>query len=428
MESNMTEKKIPETHLSMVFDSIAYLDINNLLKEAFTANDLYRKIEEKENIYLICVGKVSINMATAITNLIPNKITNSFIVSLESSDLNNNFISSHPNPSQNSHKCALNLINFLTSATLTDRDMVIFAISGGTSAMLMAPTSHLSLEELIFVNEKLLQCGEDVSTINKVRKAISELHGGGILRYLGNAEVYSFILCDNVQKDLPSVGSGLTFDYDVEDEDLTKVLNNINISEKLKRKILRSHYDKINKQKNLKRSNVKNIMLADTKLAVQSLENIIKSRGYEVIVLTDSLQGEAKEVAKVLGSIYRYHTTVTDRKLSIICAGEVTVTVKGNGKGGRCQELAWCVAKEIESIEGDVTFISFATDGNDYISNVSGCWVSNKTMRELYRKNISWEDTIQNNNTFHGLKQLEQLITNIKTNTNLCDLYVFFRE
>ncbi|MER8326108.1 MOFRL family protein, partial [Acinetobacter baumannii] len=91
-----------------------------------------------------------------------------------------------------------------------------------------------------------------------------------------------------------------------------------------------------------------------------------------------------------------------------------------------CQELAWCVAKEIESIEGDVTFISFATDGNDYISNVSGCWVSNKTMRELYRKNISWEDTIQNNNTFHGLKQLEQLITNIKTNTNLCDLYVFF--
>jgi glycerate 2-kinase len=429
MKSNIITKSIHEKYVNIILDSLEDLDMNNLFKKAFEKHNVFEKINEKENIYIISIGKVSINMYYALNNLIPDKITNSITISLENMyEMSNNYKSSHPNPSLDSYKCSVKLIEFLSSINLTENDIVIFAISGGTSAMLMAPTPFFSLEEVLNINDKLLNCGHDVSTINKVRKAISKLHGGGILTYLKNVEVYSFILCDNVQKDLSSVGSGLTFNYDVKEKDLYKVLNDIELSKEQISKVLQSHYYKIEKQSEFKKTNITNILLADTQQSLFSLSDRIKTNGYEVIILTDTLQGEAKEVAKVLGSIYRYLAEKFNKKFSIICSGEVTVTIQGNGKGGRCQELAWCVAKEIEDMKGESTFISFATDGNDYINNVAGAWVNNRTMGEIKKKNISWEDTLNNNNTYNGLNQLGQLITNINTNTNLCDLYVFFKD
>ncbi|WP_242218891.1 DUF4147 domain-containing protein [Bacillus cereus group sp. BfR-BA-01380] len=424
----LTESRVSK-HLNLVLESVNNLDINSLIKKALITDSIDEKLKGKDRIFLIAVGKVSAPMSNSLINLLPQKITGTFIVSLEDQIQDSmefiNVQSTHPEPSQLSDFSANKLINHLTSQKLTKNDAVIFAISGGTSAMLMSPTSHFNLTEIKQINRILLESGEDVTTINQVRKAISHLHGGGILKYTGEADIFSFILNDNAQMDIKAVGSGLTFPYDVKDKDINNIVERLNLSKALKDKILESHF---NKKLDRPINNIINNVIADTNSVAESMARVARNNGYEVFILSATLQGEVKEVAKVLGNIYKYKTNEKQGKLCIISSGELTVKVNGTGKGGRCQELTWCMAKELSQLQRAASFISFATDGNDFIQGIAGAWATNDTYQKIIYKGLDWEEILNNNNTYHGLLQISQLITGIRTSLNLCDLYVLFSE
>ncbi|MGE7925720.1 DUF4147 domain-containing protein [Viridibacillus arvi] len=427
----LSESKVTE-HVNLVIESINHLDIHSLLHKALVNGSIYEKLRDKERVFLVGVGKVSMPMGKALVKLLPQQMTSTCIISLENplQNSNSNLInikSSHPEPSQYSENAALELINYLNSQKLSKNDAVIFAISGGTSAMLMSPTNKFNLAELKQINKILLESGEDVSTINKIRKAISKLHGGGILKYTGQADIFSFILSDNAQSDVKSVGSGLTYQYDVDDADIKNIIERLELSEILKRKIVESHNGKKIK---ITTGEITNIVIADTNSVAESMARVAKEKGYEVFIITATLQGEVREVAKFLGNIY-INKVVPNRvgsKLCIISSGELTVKVNGTGKGGRCQELTWCMAKELSQLEKEVSFISFATDGNDFIPGVAGAWATNNTYKKIMYEGIEWKEILNNNNSNYGLQRISQLIKDIKTSINLCDLYVLFSD
>ncbi|HDX9692278.1 DUF4147 domain-containing protein [Bacillus thuringiensis] len=416
-------------HLNLVCKSIDELDVYSYIKKVLEKESINDKLKGKSRIFLIAVGKVSVAMSDALIKLLPQKVTATFIVSLEEYILNNresiNVKSTHPEPSKLSDFSSVKLTDFLINQNINGDDAVIFAISGGTSAMLMSPTSYFNLTEIKQINRTLLESGEDVTTINKIRKAISSLHGGGVLKYTGEADVFGFILNDNVQMDIKAVGSGLTFPYNVKDEEISSIIGRLNLSKILKEKILESHRDK---KSDRFVKNVINNVIADTNSVAESMAAVAKKNGYEVCVLTSTLQGEVKEVAKVLGNIYKYKTNEKRGKLCIISSGELTVKVNGTGKGGRCQELAWCMAKELKQLKRESTFLAFATDGNDFIPGIAGAWATNYTYQKIVERGIDWNDILNDNNTYQGLSQLAQLITGVRTSLNLCDLYVLFSE
>ncbi|MFJ7669661.1 DUF4147 domain-containing protein [Lysinibacillus sp. NPDC097195] len=427
---SLSESKITE-HLQLVIESINHLDVNSLIHKALKKASIYEKLIDKERVFLVGVGKVSIPMSDALVKLLPQQITSTIIISLENHQTNRTsdfyIKSSHPNPSQHSKNSATKLIEFLYSQKLNENDAVIFAISGGTSAMLMSPTNLFNLTELKQINKILLESGEDVSTINKIRKAISKLHGGGLLKYTGQADVYSLILCDNAQSDIKSVGSGLTFDYDVDDTDINHILERLELSNILKKKIRVSHTRKKTEKISDKFTN---IPVADTNSVAESMAKVARERGYEVFIVSATLQGEVREVAKFLGNLYKNMviSNKTGAKLCIISSGELTVKVNGKGQGGRCQELAWCMAKELNQLKKEVSFISFATDGNDFIPGIAGAWATNNTYKKIINKGMNWRQILNDNNSNYGLQTISQLIKDIKTSINLCDLYVLFSD
>ncbi len=290
--------------------------------------------------------------------------------------------------------------------------------------MLTLPIEGVSLQDIKRVTEILIKSGSDVTNINLVRQSLSSIHGGGLANLVSSTQIISFILSDNVQIGPQAVGSGLTFPsmYHAEDvlETLDAHLGESKLYEKFRQSLInrgRSHFTA---------ANARNITIGTPKDVLKYAKVKAEHLGYRCFLITDELQGEGREIAKFLGNIYRFfHSEFPNEKVCVISTGEVTISVKNSvGRGGRCQELAWAMAKEIKGLEYS-TFLSYATDGCDFIKGVGGAWVTNKTYELINTNNLSWKEILDTNNSNYGLKKIHQLISGIETNTNLCDIYIW---
>ncbi len=364
------------------------------------------------NVYIVAVGKAAYSMAEAVSEIIPYKkgivITKYDHVKGDLKDIEC-FEAGHPIPDENGIRATQKVIELVES--LTEKDTILFLLSGGGSALFEKPL--VSLDELQNITRQLLACGANINEINIIRKRLSAVKGGKFAQKANPAKIYSIILSDVVGDSLDMIASGPTVPDSGSSEMAIEIVDKygISISDEVKDLL------KIETPKEI--SNVTNIVIGSVRELCKAAEECCKSLGYEVCFLSDQVTGEAREVGKMLGEIAASHAN-DGRKMAYILGGETVVHLKGNGLGGRNQEIACGAAKEISGLS-NVAVLSVGSDGTDGPTDAAGGYVDGDTYKNILEKEISFSKMFDNNDCYHLLEYCGGLIKTGPTGTNVND-------
>lgn len=400
--------------------------IHKLVSHILKSIDPYEKTLEKlksvkkppGKIYLVAFGKSSLKMAKAVTDSF--EVEKGIVATNEDvSRLNDSKIeyiqAGHPFPNEKSVEAAKHAIKILKEAG--ENDLVLVMISGGGSALFEYP--RVSLETLQNITKSLMKSGASIGELNVVRKSLSFVKGGKLSGFT-HASMISFVMSDVVGDDLGTIASGPTFYQDIRSKDTFEIFEKygIEISQTVKDAIKSD-------ERTQKRRNVEHVIVASNRDACIAARDFMNSNGYETLYLGSAIQGESREVAKVLGGIYNEieskHTDFAP-PIAIISGGETTVTVKGSGMGGRNQEMALSIVPIIAKKE--ILFVSFGTDGIDGRSPAAGAIVDGTSMEIAQSVGMDYQKFLNNNDSFHFFEKLGDLIVIGPTGTNVMDINI----
>jgi len=328
------------------------------------------------NVYGLGIGKASIPMLTTLAEEI--SLSGALAVSKHASELDRNLfpvlLGGHPVPNPDSLRAGERALEFVSE--LKEDDTLICLISGGGSALMIAPYEGILLEDMQTLTMLLLSCGARIDEINILRRQLDRVKGGGLVRAT-RAKVISLILSDVIGNPLEAIASGPTYPDPTTNEDALAVLGKYEIEKQVPDSILRLLESKNAFAQRLT-AEVQNIIIGDNKLAAQAAMERAQHEGIDTETLTNSLQGEAREVGVMLAKKLCDESVKRKRPFCLIAGGETTVTIKGNGKGGRNQELALSTVSELHGIE-NVLLVSLATDGEDGPTDAAGAAVTGET-------------------------------------------------
>jgi len=373
-----------------------------------------------ENIYLVAIGKAAWRMAKAAKESLKDKIKEGIVITKYGHSLGyieglQIYETGHPIPDENTIKATKTVIDMIKN--LDEDDEVIFLVSGGGSSLFELPNDGVKLEDLQKLNDVLLKSGANIIEINTVRKHLSQVKGGKFAKIVEPAKIYSLILSDVLGDRLDSIASGPAFPDSTTLEDVENILNKYNLD--LPENILQAFTET---PKSL--NNVETYIIGSVTKVCENAQQIAEKLGYNSIILTTTLDCEAKEAGLFLASIAR-EIKEKDRPVNKPCAvilgGETVVKVQGKGSGGRNQELALSAARGICNYEG-VIIASVGTDGTDGPTDAAGGIVDGQTLNRLKEKNIDIESVLKNNDSYMALQAIDGLIKTGPTGTNVNDL------
>ena len=370
------------------------------------------------DVYIIAVGKAAYSMAKAASEHVSYKkgivITKYEHVKGEPERIEC-FEAGHPVLDENSVKATEKVLELV--AGLRAEDTVLFLLSGGGSALFEKPLVDLS--ELQDISGQLLACGADIKEINTIRKRLSGVKGGRFAEIVAPAKIYSIILSDIVGDPLDMIASGPTVPDSSTCEVTKEIVEKYGI--RLSEEALACLEVETPKEVN----NATNVVIGSVKELCKAAGKCCESLGYQVIFLTDRASGEAREVGKMLGEIACSHAC-DGEKTAFILGGETVVHLKGNGLGGRNQEIACGAAKEISGLD-NVAVFSVGSDGTDGPTDAAGGYVDGDTMKSLSDVGISFarfNQMLENNDCYHILDACGGLIKTGPTGTNVNDFSV----
>ncbi|MCP4108090.1 MAG: glycerate kinase [Desulfobacteraceae bacterium] len=406
-------------------------------------------LSDFSKLHVIGTGKATAKMAKAIEDIMGDRITQG-VISVKYGhveDLRQIRIieAGHPVPDENSIKAALEISEL--SRKSDEKTLVITLISGGGSALMAYPFSTrfqagyqgqeiiLSFKDKQETTRVLLECGAAINEINCVRKHLSGIKGGRLAKMIFPAASLNFILSDVVGDRLDCIASGPTTPDNSTFHDMLEIINKYDISGKLPenvKKILDSGLDRTvedtPKQGDSAFKRVNNILIGTNYQSLQAAEKKAESLGFNTVILSSQVIGEAREAAKLLCGIAKdagKRELLGKKPLCIIAGGETTVTLRGSGKGGRNQEMALSFLSEIENDpEGTqgIYFLSASTDGNDGPTDAAGAFASNEILDSANTKNLSVNEYLKNNDSYNFFDKAGFLLKTGPTNTNVCDL------
>jgi hydroxypyruvate reductase len=381
------------------------------------------KLEGK--VHGLGIGKASIPMLTALAETIP--LSSALAISKHASSLNSNvfpvLLGSHPIPDSRSLIAGQRVLEFVSS--LNEEDTLVCLISGGGSALVTAP--YAPLEDMQTLTSLLLSCGARIDEINTLRRQLDQIKGGGLARAT-KAKLISLILSDVIGNPLEAIASGPTVPDPTTREDAIEILRKYGIEKQVPKSImnfLESDSLLSNIEKLASRFNSENLIIGDNKLAAQAALEQAQREGFDVEILTNELQGEARDVGVTLAGRLRDEIIKRPRPFCLIAGGETTVTIKGNGKGGRNQELALSAVNELRDLE-NVMLISLATDGEDGPTDAAGAVVTGESARRAELLGLHAADYLSRNDAYHFFHALGDLIKTGPTGTNVNDLVLLF--
>ena len=387
------------------------------------------------NIYLIGAGKASAPMAQAIEEVFGDRITRGVITTKtgHALPLNRTEIieASHPIPDQKGIAGAEKMVQLLKDSG--PRDLVLFLLSGGGSALMPMPASPILLEEKQEVTQLLLDCGADIKEINTIRKHISRIKGGRLAQLAYPSTVVAFILSDVVGDPLDSIGSGPTVPDTSTFEEAWEILKKYNlvneVAPSVYRHLLSGKEGKIGetpKPGDPSFERVYNMLIGSNLLALQTAARESRSLGFNTLILSSSIVGETKEAARFHAAIVRevaQHGNPIPKPACLISGGETTVTIRGNGLGGRNQEFALAGALEIEGIE-KVVLLSGGTDGTDGPTDAAGAISDSTTVKRARAIALDPRAYLENNDAYPFFEKLGDLLMTGPTRTNVMDVRI----
>jgi glycerate 2-kinase len=394
----------------------------------FAGKRRYR-LDEFRNIYLTGAGKASARMAVAVERLLGKRITGGLlnvkhghVAKLRRIRLNE---CGHPVPDEAGVHGAQEIGNIAAKAG--EDDLLICLISGGGSALLPFPAQPVTLAEKQDTTQLLLRSGANIHEINTVRKHISSIKGGQLAALAWPAQVLSLILSDVIGDDLDVIGSGPTAPDSSAFLDALAVLEKFGltnlvpppVSERIRAGVAGEIPET---PKSLER--VQNLIVGSNQLALDAAAGAARGLGYRPLILSSFIEGETRDVAKVHAAIAKEVLSSgrpVKRPACVISGGETTVTIKGNGLGGRNQEFALAAAMDIAAISG-VLMLSGGTDGSDGPTNAAGALCDGTTIARAEKLGLNAADFLARNDSYHFFEPLGDLIKTGPTGTNVMDV------
>jgi hydroxypyruvate reductase len=332
----------------------------------------------------------------------------------------------HPVPDARSLQAGETVLEFVSS--LQTEDTLICLISGGGSALVTAPL--VPLQDMQTLTSLLLASGARIDEINILRRQLDRVKGGGLAQAT-KAKIISLILSDVVGNPLETIASGPTVPNPTTRADAIAVLKKYDLEEQLPdsiKKNLESGTGLPEFQEHTLMGirapelyNIQNVIVGDNRLAAQAAREQAKLEGFDVEILMNDLQAEAREAGVMLAKRLREESAKRPRPFCLIAGGETTVTVRGKGKGGRNQELALSAMDELSGLE-NALLIALATDGDDGPTDAAGAVVTGESARRAAALGLDAADYLSQNDAYPFFNTLGDLIKCGPTGTNVNDL------
>lgn len=422
-----------------------------VIKATLDSSSLYSKVKSKaaelakflEGGYLIIsMGKASIPMLKGFIEgsgiepdegLIVKPKYLSYDITLDKIDV---IDAGHPLPDEGSLRAGERALAIAKRAKELGKPLVVL-VSGGGSAMVESPIGDVSLKDLITVNRLLLNSGASISEINIVRRHLSRIKGGGLVKAAGNVKVYGLYASDVPGDFLEDIASGPTAPDPTTFHDAVEVLRRYGLLDQVPENVIKvlqegemGVLEETLKPGDPRLREVTNMIVASVLDVVKGVAEVLSTDGYNVIILTATAQGESREVGKFLASItfdiIRRGMPVKP-PAAIVIGGETSVSVKGHGLGGRNQELALSWALELRrlGISGDeAMMIAIATDGIDGPTDAAGAAVTPSSIDLMYRSGVNPVKALDENDSYHALDAIGALIKTGPTGSNLNNIVV----
>jgi glycerate 2-kinase len=337
----------------------------------------------------------------------------------------------HPIPDARGEAAGQEILRLVQSAG--SDDLVLCLISGGGSALTPTPVPGVSLAEKQAVTRLLLESGATINELNAVRKHLSRLKGGQLARAAHPAPVVALLLSDVIGDPLDVIASGPTAPDPTTYEDARAVLDRFGLRDRVPATV-RAHLEAgvrgavadTPKPGDPVLAGVTNVVIGNNGLVVETAVAEARRLGLTPCLLTRRLQGEAREVARtfaaILDEIIRSGSPV-GRPACLIAGGETTVTVRGRGTGGRCQEFALALVSELAPMR-DVVVLAAGTDGSDGPTDAAGAIVDPTTLARARARRLDLRRALAENDSHPVFDALGDLVVTGPTGSNLMDLYL----
>ncbi len=415
------------SHVRREGDRLLFFSRGSLLKEV--------DLGGVRRILVVGAGKATASMARAVERVFGDRIDAGCICVKDGYTEPLTKIecieASHPVPDGRGMAGARKILGLLAGAG--EHDLVLSLISGGASALMPLPADPVTLEEKRATTAILLKSGAAIDEINTVRKHLSLVKGGTLARAVKGAAVVNLMVSDVVGDHIDIIGSGPFAPDRSTFRGALGVLERYGIAAAVPAAVARRLRDGANGTieenpgpDNPVFSRVTNLVIASNIMALEAARKEAEGRGYHAVILSSMIEGDTKDAAFWHSRIAR-EVVVSSNPLPppacVISGGETTVTVRGDGLGGRNMEFALHAAQFIDGLDG-CTIASIGTDGTDGPTDAAGAVIDGATARDAREQGIDIHEYIERNDSYHFHDRLGNLIITGPTNTNVMDVRI----
>jgi hydroxypyruvate reductase len=429
-------------------NSLQDVRILRILAAALEAADPFKAVQNylpkvEGRAFGLGIGKAAIPMMDALVERIP--LAGGLAVTKFASGLSRESYTviegGHPVPDARSLQAGERVLEFVSA--LNEDDTLVCLISGGGSALVTAP--YIALEDLQTLTSLLLASGARIDEINTLRRHLDRIKGGGLARAT-KARIISLILSDVIGSPLEAIASGPTAPDPTTKNDALQILEKYSQLLTTETPIRGGFFNLVSQcfrgsevEETLKPDDhvftrVQNIIIGDNKFAARAALQQAEREGFHAEILTNELQGEAREAGRELAHRLRLESSRRRDPFCLIAGGETTVTLrqssgqalKGKGKGGRNQELALAAVEELTGLQNGM-LIALATDGDDGPTDAAGAVVTGETAQRAESLGLDAPAHLSRNDAYPFFEALGDLLKTGPTGTNVNDLIFLLR-
>jgi glycerate 2-kinase len=326
---------------------------------------------------------------------------------------------SHPVPDAASERAATQILESVRD--LSSEDLVIVLISGGGSALMVAPNG-VTFEEKLRINQQLLNSGADIGEMNTVRKHLSWLKGGRLALKAAPARVISLIVSDVVGDDLSTIASGPTAPDPTTFQDAVQVLEKYGIDSQPALEHFKNSQDETPKSDHSVFTRVENHLIVTNATALEAARIQLQSFGVVSSILSDSITGEARDAART----HALEARNLEPGTAFLSGGETTVTIRGTGRGGRNCEFLLALALELDGAP-DLYAMACDTDGIDGVTEAAGAILTPDSLKRAAQLGLDAQAMLENNDAYSFFVALGDLVVVGPTGTNVNDFRAVLR-
>lgn len=396
-------------------------------------------ISNTGKVYVCAIGKAAIPMISSAKEILGEVLYAGLAVTKVKSTPEHYYRNirvlkgDHPLPGIHSESAADELIEFLYSTS--PDDLVLFLISGGGSALLSKPVQGICMAEIKQLTSALLNASVPIQEINTIRKHIDIMKGGGLLRLAQPANTLTLILSDVVGNELAAVASGPTLPDLSTYSNCLRILNEHCLMDKVPPGILDylhegasgSHLETL-KPNEYDISMHKAYLVGGLQMAIKAAAESANKMGYSVIISTDYLQKDAEtEAYRIMQEFRNMVNGNPSQKTFMVWGGEVTVQRAGSNLGGRNLHMALLLSELLAGMEG-VSGITFATDGEDGLTDAAGAFFDSNTHEKAEKAGLQPRTALEIQDSYQYFNKLGDLIVTGSTGTNVNDMIMLIKE